>query len=28
MFQEKEAADFLKSLGASEVRTVYQEGWF
>lgn len=28
MFQEKEAADFLKNLGASEVRTVYQEGWF
>lgn len=27
-FQESEAQDFLKKLGASEVRTVYQEGWF
>lgn len=27
-FGESEAADFLKKAGASEVRTVYQEGWF
>lgn len=27
-FQEKEAQDFLKSIGASEVRTVTSEGWF
>jgi len=27
-FQEGEALEFLKKLGASEVRTVYQEGWF
>ena len=27
-FSESEAADFLKKLGAKEVRTVYQEGWF
>ncbi len=27
-FSEAEAADFLKKLGAKEVRTVYQEGWF
>jgi len=27
-FSESEAAEFLKKLGAKEVRTVYQEGWF
>lgn len=27
-FSESEAADFLRKLGAKEVRTVYQEGWF
>lgn len=27
-FQEKEAQDFLKSIGASEVRSVNSEGWF
>ena len=27
-FTESEAADFLKKAGATEVRTVYQEGWF
>jgi Protein of unknown function (DUF3341) len=27
-FSETEAAEFLKKLGAKEVRTVYQEGWF
>ncbi len=27
-FGESEAAEFLKKAGASEVRTVYQEGWF
>lgn len=27
-FSESEAADFLKKLGATEVRTVFQEGWF
>jgi len=27
-FSESEVADFLKKLGAQEVRTVYQEGWF
>jgi hypothetical protein len=27
-FGESEAADFLKKAGASEVRTVFQEGWF
>lgn len=27
-FSESEAAQFLKQLGASEVRSVYSEGWF
>jgi hypothetical protein len=27
-FSESEAAAFLKQLGATEVRTVYSEGWF
>jgi hypothetical protein len=27
-FSEKDAADFLKSVGAKEVRTVFEEGWF
>jgi hypothetical protein len=27
-FSETEAAQFLKQLGASEVRSVYSEGWF
>ena len=27
-FGENEATDFLKKVGAVEVRTVYQEGWF
>jgi hypothetical protein len=27
-FDESEAAQFLKSLGAKEVRSVYHEGWF
>ena len=27
-FSESEAAEFLKKLGAKEVRSVYQEGWF
>jgi len=27
-FSESEAADFLRKAGATEVRTVYQEGWF
>jgi hypothetical protein len=27
-FSESEASQFLKQLGASEVRTVYAEGWF
>jgi hypothetical protein len=27
-FSESEASEFLKKLGALEVRTVYQEGWF
>ncbi|MGZ3697522.1 MAG: quinol:electron acceptor oxidoreductase subunit ActD, partial [Bdellovibrionota bacterium] len=27
-FEESEAANFLKSAGAVEVRTVYAEGWF
>lgn len=27
-FQESEAQDFLKKLGAKEVRTVFWEGWF
>ncbi|MEN9722056.1 MAG: hypothetical protein RJB38_42 [Pseudomonadota bacterium] len=28
LFVESEAAEFLKKSGATEVRTVYQEGWF
>lgn len=27
-FEEAEAADFLRKLGAKDVRTVYTEGWF
>jgi len=27
-FQEQEVSDFLKSIGATEVRKVYAEGWF
>lgn len=27
-FSESKAADFLKQIGAQEVRTVYTEGWF
>jgi len=27
-FSESEAADFLKKLGAKDVRSVYNEGWF
>jgi hypothetical protein len=28
VFNEAQAAEFLKSQGAKEVRTVYEEGWF
>ena len=28
VFNEAQAADFLKKLGAREVRTIYAEGWF
>jgi len=27
-FSEAEAADFLRSVGAQEVKSVYAEGWF